>query len=217
MPCSTIRRYRIQAVQQGDRILLPFEEMQASDFGPKLFKQIRDSMISPTRTRQYVNKLMGRIRQFVKWCVAEELMEPGIYQAIKCVHACRQGERKLEESKEVEPVEPAIVEATIKKMPPTLADMVRVQLLLGCRPGEVCQITPSMIDRSEAVWQIKLGQHKTAWRGKKRIIYAGPKAQEILAKYLERSPDKALFSPREAMEQRRVAKAQEKSNATQPG
>ena len=34
------------------------------------------------------------------------------------------------------------------------------------------------------VWLIRLAKHKTAYRGKDRIIYVGPLAQTILSKYL---------------------------------
>jgi hypothetical protein len=32
-----------------------------------------------------------------------------------------------------------------------VADLVRFQRLTGCRPGEVCSLTPSMVDRYNPV------------------------------------------------------------------
>ena len=46
----------------------------------------------------------------------------------------------------------ALVEATIPYLPPIVADMVKIQRLTGCRPGEVCQLRPMDLDRSGEVW-----------------------------------------------------------------
>jgi integrase len=84
--------------------------------------------------------------------------------------------------------------------------MIEVQLLLGCRPGELVRFTPNMIQRSRDVWEIKLSEHKTSYKDRERIIFVGPKAQEILKRYLLRGGDVPLFSPKEAMNQHRASK-----------
>jgi len=63
-----------------------------------------------------------------------------------------------------------------------------------------------MVDRDSDVWEINVAKHKTAWRGKKRTIYVGPKAQDVLRPYLLRGADSYCFSPIEADKQRREAK-----------
>jgi integrase len=94
---------------------------------------------------------------------------------------------------------------TCEKLTPILADMVKVQRLLGCRPGELVKLTPAMIDRSSEVWKIDLNEHKTAYRGKSRTIFVGPKAQAILTRYLLRGANELLFSPADSERQRREA------------
>jgi integrase len=84
--------------------------------------------------------------------------------------------------------------------------MIRFQILTGCRPGELVRISPGMVDRLADVWTIDFTDHKTAWKGKSRTIYVGPRAQAILAPYLLRAPTKACFSPQESEEQRRLAR-----------
>jgi integrase len=82
--------------------------------------------------------------------------------------------------------------------------MVRFQRLTGCRPGEVIKIKPSMVDRSCDVWEIRLEEHKTAYKGFQRTILVGPKAQAILEPFLEnRSENAYCFQPREVMKQLR--------------
>ena len=60
-----------------------------------------------------------------------------------------------------------------------------------------------MVNGNQAVWLIELADHKTAYRGKSRTLYVGPRAQAILSKYLLRAADSACFSPTESEKQRR--------------
>lgn len=191
--------------------LTPIEDLadvRADEFGPKLFKEIRQGWVDRKEiSRQYVNKVMARVRHWVKWCVSEELMPSSAAHAISCVEPLKAGRTDLREARPVKPVDDALVNAAIAKMPPVLADMVRLQRLTAARPGEICAITPAMIDRSNTVWEIHFEKHKNAWRGKDRVIYVGKAGQAILKKYLDRAPDACCFSPREAHEQRRAIKA----------
>jgi integrase len=69
-----------------------------------------------------------------------------------------------------------------------------------------------MVDRTNPVWEIKLENHKTAWRGKSRTIYVGPLAQAVLLPYLNRREDAYCFNPKEAVRQK--LKAREESRVT---
>jgi integrase len=79
------------------------------------------------------------------------------------------------------------------------------------------------IDMSGDVWlyrpgsdQGPQGQHKTAHRGKQRIIAIGPKAQETIRPFLVLDTQAYLFSPRHAMEQRRVERRALRKSKVQP-
>jgi integrase/YHS domain-containing protein len=178
----------------------------AKDFGPLDFKQIRQWWLNRDVSRQYANRQMARIVRAVKWLVSEGILPPAIYQAIKCVSPLTKGHCKAREAPPVAPVSDAKVNATLPHLSLAVADMVRFQRLTGCRPGEVCSLTPSMLDRSNPVWEIRLDHHKTAWRGKSRTIYVGPQAQAILLPYLSRRADAFCFDPREAVQQKRLAR-----------
>lgn len=122
-----------------------------------------------------------------------------------CVASLKANRTTARETDEIEPVPDAVVEATLPHLPPVVADMVRFQSLVGCRPGEVCAIKPCMVDRSFDVWEIKLKEHKTAWRDKKRVIYVGPQAQKILLPYLtDRTDEDYCFRPIDSERRRRV-------------
>ena len=57
------------------------------------------------------------------------------------------------------------------------------------------------IDMGGAIWLYRPSQHKTAWRGKPRVISVGPKAQVLLRVYFTPHLDEYLFSPRQAVEE----------------
>ncbi len=112
----------------------------------------------------------------------------------------------LRETQAVKPVADEIVEKPIAHTTKVVADMIRFQRLTGCRRGEVCSVKPGLVNRSGAVWLVELDKHKTAYRGKRRIIFVGPKAQQVLLPYLLRAADEACFSPIESELQRLEAK-----------
>jgi integrase len=182
-----------------------FSTMPASEFGILQYRACRDWWLSSdTRSRQYINKQMNRMLRVFKWAVGEGMIPGAIHETLKCVAILKRGRTTAKESKKVTPVDVKVVEATLPHLTPIVADMIRLQTLLGCRPGEVCAITPAMVNRSSEVWTITLEAHKTAWRGKSRVIYVGPKAQAILAKYLLRAADTFCFSPKESERKRRI-------------
>lgn len=190
-----------------------YSSLHLTDFGIPQFKACRDFWIKRGCSRQYVNKQAKRLLRLAKWWVAEGLADPSLHQALKCVEPLKLGRCDCPEAERILPVSDADVEATLPHLPPILQDAVKLQRLLGCRPGELVSLQPSMIDARGEVWTIRLTEHKTAWRGHARLIFAGPKAQAILKPYLEKcKPDQCVFSPKVAVEQRKdVAEANRKT------
>ncbi len=177
--------------------------LPARDFGPSQFKAVRQQMIDNGLSRTGINAHMKRIVRMFKWCAAEGKLPASTFETIRLIPGLKKGRTTARETDAVKPVSDDVVEATLEHLLPVVADMVRVQLLTGCRPGEVCKLTPAMIDQSELVWTATLGEHKTAHHGHERIIYLGPRAQLILAPYLLRDPNEKLFRPSDTVRQRR--------------
>jgi integrase len=190
-----------------------YATLPASLFGPLEYRAVRNWWLvrdcnrkAGRVSRQYINTQMKRVMRIVKWGVAEGMVPASVHQTLKCIGPLKRGRVAAPEAAPIKPVEMAVVETTIKHLPPVVRDMVELQLLLGCRPGEIVKLTPAMVDRSGDVWKITLADHKTAYRGLERTIYVGPKAQAILTRYLLRDSGKACFSPQEATRQRQQAK-----------
>jgi integrase len=168
-------------------------------FGPLQYKAVREHLgREGDRSRKYVNRLCERIKRMFRWAVEESLVDVSIADAIGMVSPLKEGRTELKETDDVLPVAQETVDGTLPHLSRIVGDMVRFQLLTGCRPGEVCSLTPGMIDRTSDVWQVNLAKHKTAYRGKKRVIYVPKAAQEVLSRYLFRGPDDFCFSPKDS-------------------
>jgi integrase len=177
------------------------------DFGPLQLKTVRQQMVDKGWCRGLINKRVGKIKFVFRWAVENDFA-PGSsnYVALLAVTALKLGRSEARESEPVEPVPLSVVEATLPHLPATVADMVRVQLLSGARPGEIRFMRTADLDMSGPIWfyrpgsdQGKHGAHKNAWRGQGRVIAIGPKAQAILQAYLKpEAPTAFLFSPAES-------------------
>jgi integrase len=110
----------------------------------------------------------------------------------------------------------AVVEATLPLLLPPVAAMVRLQLLSGMRPGEVCRMRPIDIDMTGKVWLYRPARHKTAWRGKPRVVALGPQAQAIVREFLPTGTEEPLFSPARAMEDRAARLRSARKSKVQP-
>ena len=128
-----------------------------------------------------MNARVERVRRIFKWAVAEELVPPAVYQALAAVSGLQRGRTTAHETAPVEPVEDSLVDATILHLNRHVRGLVQFQRLTGCRPREACQVRRCDIDADGPVWFYTPARHKTAWKGKSRVIAVGPKAQELLA------------------------------------
>lgn len=151
------------------------------------------------RARSTVVDTVGRVRQLFRWAVSRELVPPDRIHALASLEALLPGQTKAVEREPVKPVPDEVFDATLAKLPPVLADLLRVCRLTGSRPGEVCLMTAQHIDMRGDVWIHSPPKHKNAWRGHSRDIVIGPRAQAILRRYIgNRAIDAPLFSPRES-------------------
>ena len=82
---------------------------------------------------------------------------------------------------------------------PTVSSMIRIQLLCGMRPQDVCGMTTGAIDRSSDIWMYRPAEHKTAYRGQELVKAIPPAAQEILKPFLRDDPAEPLFSPADSL------------------
>jgi integrase len=122
------------------------------------------------------------------------------------VAGLRRGKTEARETAPVRPVDDVTVEATLRHLPETVSDMVRVQRLTGMRPQETCLLRPIDLDRSGEIWIYRPESHKTEHHGRGRVIPIGPQAQQILTRYLARELEMPCFRPVDSEAKRRALK-----------
>jgi integrase len=178
-----------------------YAELPAAQFSPKKLQVVRQVFIDRGNCRRQVNDYTRDVVAVFSWGAEQEMIPGSVVHALREVRSLRRGHTDAPEGKVVRAVQQTVVDATLPFLVSILADLVRLQLVSGCRPGELCSMTPAQIDRSGDVWLYRPGEHKTAHLGHNRVIALGPKAQDILRRYLLRPSDAPCFSPKEALGQ----------------
>jgi len=200
-----------------------YGQTPAAEFGPKKLRLLREEMIrgdekaDPPRrpwSRNFINAEVQRIRHMFKWAVAHEMVTSEVHHALCTLEPLKRGRTTAREGKKVGPVPQAILDATIPLLSQPLRALVELQLLTGARPGELLELRKCdvEIDKATGVWTYRPEKHKNAYRDRDRIIYFGPRAQEILASFMiERSPTTYLFSPTDAVAENRARRHAERT------
>ena len=205
---GTAKRGTYQNMKRGIKPLKDlYGRTQAAEFGVLQFKAMRERFINEDLSRPYINERMRQIVTVFRWGAAEGLIPAAVPQTLAIIPGLRKGRYAVREPEPIKPVDLAVVEQTLPHLSSVVAAMVRLQMLTGCRPGEVCGLRPADVDRSGDVWEAKLIDHKTAHHGHQRTIYIGSQGQDILRPFLLRGATDYCFSPVDAMQEMRDRRA----------
>lgn len=191
---------------------------RAADFGPLALRAIQQDMVRSGLGRTTINARINRIRRVFRWSVGVEMVPPSIHQALQAVPGLQKGRTDAPEPAGIKAVPIERIEATLPHLNRVVAAMVRVQLLTGCRAEEVmtmrgCDVTPGQPN-----WEYRPSWHKTAWRGRDRVIVIGPRAQGILGEFIETrgDPGEYLFDPRDVVEAHHTDRAHRRKTRPTP-
>jgi integrase len=203
-----------------------FGQTAARAFGPAALKAVRELLVKgyehpkhgpqAALCRNEVNKRVKHVRRLFKWGTAEGLVPAAVLWALQAVAPLKRGRSEVRESCPVLPVARGVVEETLLVLPPVVADMVRLQLEAGMRPGELVVMRAVDIDRSGKVWLYRPATHKTAHHGHERVIPIGPRGQEVVRRHLKPSVEAYLFAPADSMAAFRARQRQERKTPVQP-
>lgn len=205
-----------------------YGRVPVAEFGPLALRAVRRAMIDgswqtpeeradslartggrPGWARAYINRLVMIIRLMFKWAVSMELVPAEALTRLEAVPALQRGEEGVREGRgKVRPVADPVVEKTLPVLSPTVADIIRLLRLTGCRCDEILPMRPRDVDQSgrdpagrvwPGLWIYTVAEHKTdEHTGEAKLVFLGPQAQEILRPYLDRPADAFCFSPRES-------------------
>lgn len=194
-----------------------FGPTPAAEFTPTKLKSVRARMIAKGWARTLINRQVSRIRSVWKWAASEELVEVAVYQTLATVTGLKRGRSAAKESRPIKPVPAASVAAVKPFVASPVWALIELQQLTGARGGELFKLRAIDIDTKGKVWTYTPKEHKTSHFGHERIIYFGPKAQDVLRTFMRNRPiDVPLFSPREGNAERKALQAITARRAGQP-
>lgn len=171
-----------------------------SDFVPTSLMFLQEKWIKAGRCRPTINRWSRMVKQCFKHGVKMGWVEAATWQTLTAVDNLQEGRTTAAEYQDIQPVPDEIVDATLPFLPPIVADMVRVQRLIGGRPQDVYNMRVCDINRNGDVWAYRPYKHKGRHKGKDRTVAVGPQAQAILAPYIARKVgDDFIFSPKDSM------------------
>lgn len=173
---------------------------KAERFGPAALRAYQVTMIRAGYTRKTINDRCQVVKRCFRWAASREMLSADVWHRLQTVEGLRLGRSAAKEGRKVGPAPIEDVEAVLRHVSPVVGAMIQTQLLTGARPGEVCGMTPASIDRTGETWIYRPDAHKTAHHGRTREVFIGPKAQSILAGFIERAagPDARLFTAAES-------------------
>lgn len=239
------------------------------DFGPLSLETVQQSMIDGSWMtakdrkeagerfrggwcRKVINRHVNRLKRLFSWGVSRQIVPVAVHQALLTVEPLLEHRSAARETTDVPPASWETIEALLAIagvwkghdapwLSRNVADMMRLQLLSGARPGELCALRANAIDRTGesltrllgitvrtgGVWAYLPGledlggalrqQHKTAHHGKRRIIPLGPQAQKLLAPYMiGKRDDEPIFSPVLSRAERYAAMRAARKTSVQP-
>jgi len=178
-----------------------YSRHRVADFTPTCLKSVRDAMIKAELSRGLINSRVNRIRRVFRWGVENELVSPGVLQALAAVAPLKAGRTVAREAPPVRPVPPEHIEAILPFLTRPVRAMVQLQATTGARPGEILVMRPCDITiHDDAPWEFRPATHKLSHHGIDRCVFLGPRAQAVLAPFLElTAQDAYCFSPRDAI------------------
>ncbi len=152
--------------------------------------------------KSHVNHMIGRVKRIFRFAETMRLVPKGSWDHLRSLRPLRRNE--VRETAKRKPVDESVVMQTLPHLSLMVASMVRIQLLTGMRPSELCGMRADhfSFDGPEQSWLYRLDEFKT--QGKTddewQMVVLGPEAQRIIAPWLDAAKslasDAFLWRPR---------------------
>jgi len=164
-----------------------FASLPAEEFTAKHLAKVREVLISDGNCRRVVNRRVNRIRRALKWALVEGLIPAAVLESCRALSPLKPGRTAAPDFEDVQPVKEVDYLKTLDYLPPTPRTILELMRLTGARPGEITRIRwDEITDQGAGVWKYEPTHHKNAYRGKRRAILLGPRAQSLLTAYCQR-------------------------------
>lgn len=186
-PTSEIHSYR-SAISSLNEI---YGSSNAAHFGPNHLRTVQSAIEATGVKLRTVNAYVTRIVRVFSWAAGRGLVPSSVADALKHVEGLSPGRSKAEVPEAKTAVADGHVDAVCPHLHPNpvrnevLATMVKLQVLTGMRPGEVCELRPADVDRSRTPWLYRPASGgKTYHLEKNRKVWLGPAARALIEPWL---------------------------------
>jgi len=145
----------------------------------------------------YINKVRSDVVRMYEWREREDFVPRGHAEHLRNMPPY-DVEPTPEDTYQLVTAED--LETTCQHASPVVATMMRIQYATAARPSEICIMKERYFDKRhvQGVWLYRPPTHKTAYRGKVRVIPLNKHCQELLKPFLDRPADEFLFKPEES-------------------
>ena len=172
-----------------------YSETPILEFGPNALRAVQNWWVEEGACRMTVNTRISKALRALKWAASRELISGETVYALSCVEPLRKGRTKARDYPPVSPVPWHQVEPVLEVVQPQIRAMILLLWNTGARPGEACKIRGCEIDTSKTPWVWTPEHHKTAYRGRRRVIYIGPEGRKVLKEWLRKKPPRLPVQP----------------------
>jgi len=179
-----------------------YPTLAAADVGTREFAAVRQRMLDDGVSRRTINQRVQVLQLMFRRAEAHGRVPPGTWHHLQTLEPLKRGRGGTEERAPVGPADEHHVHLVMSYAPPTICAMIHLQLLTGMRSDELCRMRPCDVDRGGDVWLYRVVEHKTAHRGKRRVVLIGPWGQWVLGNLPDCADDEYYFKPAEAMVER---------------
>lgn len=186
------------------RDVIGFEE--AATLKSTQIEKAFDAMVRQGWALATIRKRTLAFRNVIKRAVKDEVLPERVIAAFDLADRVDECTKGVKQALKRRPADLADVRRTQEHCTQSVRDMIELMVVTGCRPTEVFRMRAVDIDTAGPVWKYTPVTHKTQHHGKTRVIYIGPKGQQVLARYFGRGRvDLPVFSPKLSEVERREA------------
>lgn len=150
------------------------------EFKPIDLEIVRNQMIDEGWTRQYINEMVRRIKVIFKHGVRHEIANVNTWKALDSITHIKAGKTSAREYRDIQPADMNLVNQVMNIATQSIKSMIRVQLLTGMRPIEICDMKWLELSSVRDVMIYKPESHKTMHHGLSRTIYICNDAEQII-------------------------------------
>jgi len=178
------------------KVILKFmPEADTENFGHKSAYLLQNHLTGKY-ARAYINRLFSCIRRVFNWGVFFGIVSAANAHELAIIPSLIKGDGRCRENKKRKNCPDEHIETfQSHSHRPVITDMVELLKIHGMRPGELCNLRPSVIDfqYDGKNWLASPEEHKTASKGFTRLFVMCKKSQEILKKYMPDDSEQCFF------------------------